>query len=375
MFRLKVNSSIWLLTVAFLAAQGPKVRAQAQDRVLLVQEAGAPARPELLLALRIQLTGAAEVETAAVPDSQSTTARIESASVLAGAENALAVVWTEGPIVTQDGSQEAVLYVVGQQHGRALLEVVRVPGDSGPDMDRTLALKVREIVDALQAARAHAPGAALLTPTGTAQKTSARAAPSPTPAPSPGSSPAPSSPAAEAHWTAAAALGVLASAQAGAAYGQWGAGIGVGPRLNLAANTLRLSGMLGLALYPRTEVQKAGARVGIVEITPSLALHAQSKQGPLWLGARVGGALAFISADGRNAQGTRGVADQQLASLLFGVDAELPLGANLGVSLAVALEAHLRRQRFAVDDKQVADLSRLRPLAMLALTWSGGGAD
>jgi hypothetical protein len=351
MFRLKAKSLASALCTVFVALGPVGARADAAPKVLFAEDSAGPPRTELLLALRIQLTGVAEIEGRSLALPSSTSARIDAASALASAENALAVVWTEGPVQTADGSQEAILYVVGQSHGRALLEVVRVPGNSGPDMDRTLALKVREIIDTLRRAQSSTPRADALVPNLS---------------PAGANEPA-------ARFTAAAALGVLGAAQSGTPLGQWGATLAAGPRLY--GRALRLSGMLGLVLLPRSEVRKADARVGLVEITPSLYAHGQAKVGWLWLGARAGFALAFVTADGSNARGARGVASEELPSMLLGLDAELPLGSDLGLCLGVQLETRLRRQRFAVDERQIADLGRLRPSALLALTWRADGSN
>src|SRR5947207_9628285 len=159
MSRLQVKSLAWLVLAGLMWVSG----ARADDRVLLVEDTPGGAR-RLVSALRIQLTGAAQVAARPAPRARNTPERIRAATALVRVEDALLVVWAEGPIELPDGSSQAILYAVGQREGRALLEVVRVPGGRGPDMDRTLALKVRSMVDDLQRSRRESPSEAMLEP-------------------------------------------------------------------------------------------------------------------------------------------------------------------------------------------------------------------
>jgi hypothetical protein len=322
-------------------------RARADDRVLLLTDSAEP-RPGLLSALRIQLMGACDVASREAPAVPSVAARVAAMTELAERERALLVVRAEGPLALGDGSQEAVLYMVGQRKGRALLEVVRVPGNSGPDLDRTLALKVREAVDELHRSAAGSPSDAML------------------------GLPADASAVMDAHgptrWGGVLGLGVVGGPQSGATFGQWGPQLHVGPAL-LAAR-LRLSMLLVLGWFPSLEARRADASVRVSEVAPELALHAQLRQRGLWLGARTGLALALVHATGRNGAGAQGEAHEQLPSWQLAVDAELPLVDGLSLDFEVGLQTWLRRQRFAVDAMQVLDLGRLRPLARLALVFS-----
>jgi hypothetical protein len=153
------------------------------------------------------------------------------------------------------------------------------------------------------------------------------------------------------------------------ALGQWGVGVSAGPTFELT--DFRLSAELALDVFPALRIERGGARVRYRELQPALLAHAQVREGDLWLGAHTGFALSFADARGERPRVTPGSSDR-LPAWTVGVDATLALGAGLGVSLGVDLQVRMRRQRYAIDGDEVADLGRLRPLARLALTWTTG---
>jgi hypothetical protein len=276
-----------------------------------------------------------------------TPSRIAAGAEISQNEHALLAVWVEGPVPQSDGSSQAVLYLVGQRRGRALLEVVRVPGGAGPDLDRTLALKVRVAVDEIERARAASPGGTMLAPSQPAARDLS------------GSEPA---------WGASLGVGLLGGPQAGAAAGQWGAHLHAGPGLLL--DPMRFSLELALAWFPSVHIERAGDSVQLREIAPGLALHAQLRQGAVWLGLRGGMSVAWVQASGLSRTGLTGRARERLTACEGGIDVELPIASGLGVEFALLAQAWLDRQRFAVSGEQVADLGRFRPLLRLSLTWA-----
>jgi hypothetical protein len=249
-----------------------------------------------------------------------------------------------------DGSQEAVLYAVGQREGRAQLEVVRVPGGRGPDMDRTLALKVRAVVDEMRAQHSGLAEPVSSPAQGEAQPAEAPAAPS------------------EAYWTALLAAGVAAAPLARSDFGQWGAVASAGPAW--MRGPLRLAATVELGWYPGLDLEHAGASVRYRELDAGLAVNAALRVGDVWLGARSGPGIGFVGATGHAASGAPGTRDVRIASWFFGLDAELELGAGFGFSFGCDVQARFRRQRFAINGDEVADLGRVRPFARALLTWT-----
>jgi hypothetical protein len=351
MSRLKGKSSFVVILGGLLWAAG----AHADDRVLLLENVGQPSQA-LSTALGVQLIGVAELQVRGMPEVAVLPARIRAARELGQREDALLVVWAEKSVDLPDGTQEAVLYAVGQREGRALLEVVRVPGGLGPDMDRTLALKVREMVDELHRNQARTPSEAMLQPV--------RPPPPKPTAPSSAQGP---------RFGAELGLGGLA-AVGGPPAGEparWGAAATGGPVM--LDEPLRLSARAELSWLPPVTAQRAGAQVRFGELVPALVLHGQLRQGPLWLGARTGFGLAFVDATGSTSStGLSAHRTVRTALWLVGLELELPVAAGFGLLLGVELRARFRNQRFEVNGNEVVDLGRLRPLVGLALTWTTG---
>jgi hypothetical protein len=281
-------------------------------------------------------------------------ARVEAATQLGQREQALVVVWVEGPVQLSDGTQEAVLYVVGQHEGRALLEVVRVPGGRGPDLDRTLALKVRELVDELLRDRAQ-----------TASQGASTSGPGPGMLDSPHEHTQSSGEALR--WGPELALGALARTQSGAAFGQWGIAAGAGPVLH--SGSLRLAALAELSFLPAVTAERAASSVGFWELVPAIGLRGQLREGRIWLGARTGLALAVVHATGHTPSGASRDATERVAAWLLGLDLELPIAAGVGALLGVELWTKLSHQHFAVNHQEVVDLGRVQPAARFGVCW------
>jgi hypothetical protein len=324
----------------------------------------------LLSALQIQLSGVAVPERLAVPAAPSAAESIERGSQLVRAHGALAAVWVErarapGPVV---------LYVVGEREGRALVEVVRVAGDRGPELDRAIALKVREFVAAVQRGQAARPEAAqLLQP---------EAAPIPQP------SAAPESPAAASEsepppdgarsaedaaetarstptWATLAAVGVRLGSQPALGLGRWGFGVTAGPVLQL--NRLRLAAALAFDVFPSIRVENAGDQVRFWEWAFGAALHAQLRVGAIWLGARAGPQLVGLNAQAQTRGGTPGAAEPTSWSLLTGIDAEIPLTLHVSLATSFQLQTLARRLHLDVNDASLVDVGRVRARIALDL--------
>ncbi len=319
---------------------------------MLLDDAARP-RPGLLASLRIQLAELADVDSRARSAElahASVVSRIHAAEAMAAEQHLLLVVWSDEPMVAADGSQEAVLYAVGQRAGRALLEVVRVPGGEGPDMDRTLAIKVSELVAELASTPTEtSPKARLLAPAST-------------------SAAATEASAGTTFIGAQVSAGALAGSQPGSALGQWGASVAAGPMLESAR--LRSTATLGFIFMPSLGIASAGSSVHFSELSPELTLSLARRIDSVWLGVRSGVAYSFISASGRTAAGASAGAHTRLASWLLGIRAEVPIAASLSLQLGIDLQTRLLHQRFAVNGRDVADLGGLRPLAYLALSWA-----
>jgi hypothetical protein len=355
----------WALTCVLVCA-GTASTYAAEARVLLLESHGPSGG--LFTALQIQLSGVASPERVAVPASPNMAEGIERGSQLVREHGAIAAVWVErgrtpGP---------AVLYVVGEKEGRALVEVVRVPGDRGPELERTIALKVREFVAAIQrgqAARAEA--AQLLQPEPPQPQAagSGQAPASETLEPEQHSEPQPEpgrnedlqeattgAPA----WATALAIGVRLGSQPDLGLGRWGFGLTGGPVLEL--NGLRLAAALHFDAFPSVEVERAGGDlVRFWEWAFGAALHAQVHTGAIWLGGRAGPELVGLDAYGRTGSGREGPRQQPTSwALHAALDAEIPLSHYINLAASLQLQALAQRLKLDVNRHSLVDIGRLR---------------
>jgi hypothetical protein len=340
---LKRKARAWA-TAAFILG-GWTRPVQAEDRVVLLDDPARPS-PGLISALHIQLTGVARLDVRQDIVNTGISARIQAASGLARSDDVLVVTWTEPAVELAGGGREAVLYVVGRKQGRALLEVVRVPGGEGPDVERSLALKLREVIDEVRHNRARATTVDVTL--------------------EPVQSGTPASPAGR--WGEAAAVAAALTPLDGRDSGQWGGRMSGGAALR--AGPFRLSGLLQMGVFPLVEIEREAAVVRFYELAPGLLVRAQFDHRPWWFGLRGGPQLSVVDAEAR-AEGSEGEASEVLASFLVGAEVELTIGGGVGIAAAIDLEGRFTRQFFTVAGERVMDLGRVRPIASIALTWHG----
>jgi hypothetical protein len=115
-------------------------------------------------------------------------------------------------------------------------------------------------------------------------------------------------------------------------------------------------------------VEDANGEVSWSETSVGLALRSALRlSSTLRAGAFASVAIGFANAEGRSPTGVRGEATETLPALSFGLDGELSLTPVLSARVALGLTQRMRRQRFAIDGIDVADLGRLLPTARLSL--------
>ncbi len=329
--------------------QGDVVAAPAPVKVLLIQPENAPIRPGLEPSLRIQLRGAAELEVQKAPWPPDLPARVADATERAQRQGVEWVVWADPPVVDAQSpthDEISVVYLVGRRQGRALIEVVRVPGGEGPDVDRSLALKVRELIGVSDGA-AYALGNA------------------PLPAPTAQASAASTEPSTDAALFLEGGVQLASEGNAGMVL-DFVLATGPGLRGERFAIDVPIELHVGV---PRS-VADARGEVSWSEISVGLSLRAALRLSyALRVGTFAGLTLGFASAEGRSRSGVRGEALETLPALGFGLDAELSLTRLLSARLALGLSQRFKRQRFAIDGEDVADLGRLVPSAQLSFVF------
>jgi hypothetical protein len=328
-------------TAAFLSTFCAQVCAQAgvvpPPRVVLIQPEGEPPRPGLEPALRIQLRGTAEVIAVPRAFASDMPARLAAASALAEEHNADWVLWTDPPQTTAPQSEQAVLYLVGRQNGRALIEVVRVPGGEGPEVDRSLALKVHELIDVREGAAYALGNAEVPEPESERKRVQL--------------------------WLEAGAQGTI-EGDGGAALDVL---VAIGPSVSTPSLMVALPIELAIGL-PR-HIERGGDEVSWTELGATLWLKLGARLGPAVVGGGLGAKLAFTDVEGTTQAGRQGTATELLPSMVASIDGELPLSASLGARLAVGTELRFKRQHFLIEGDDVGNTGRIVPFARLSVVW------
>jgi len=130
-----------------LAAQ----RAWAEPRILIVETRGTPALPTLASQVEMHAARAVTVDVRQAADLDPLTFPDAAAGLVASGA-ATIVVWM-APV-----DRGYLVFAAGGWPGRALIELVRVPSDIGPaEIERTVALKIAGLLDAMLAPRAELP--------------------------------------------------------------------------------------------------------------------------------------------------------------------------------------------------------------------------
>jgi hypothetical protein len=327
-----------------------------ESPVLLLDEPGRAPQDGLLLALRIQLGPGTPVELRGVAEGQARSGRTEAAAALLRAERARAVVWTEVSQGAEPGAATGLTFLVlrpGSAAGPPALDAHRVDGPTGPDLDRTIALKVSEIL-------AQTPASSSLGEGSAAGPTDRNALPG-----GPPSQPAPS-------WQLGllAQVAGLAAPVGGTGFGRWGLALGAGASLRREA--IHFGALAELTWLPPVARQDGGARIEVRELVPGLRLSAQTGLGPLWVGLHTGLAVSLLSAEASSADGRTAEASELSPSWLAGAGVELPLTAALGLAVDLGVQVRLRRQHFAVEKRDLADSGVVRPVARIAIAFRPG---
>lgn len=317
---------------------------QAYDQVVLLQDPSSAGETGLAAALRIQLRGVAELKQRTGPASGSLPARVHDASALAEREDALLVVWVDEEVDGQTavGAREAVLYLVGRHRSRALLDVIRVPAGDGPALERSMALKVREVVDGLLRARQQVEPNPLL------EEPMHSAGP----------------------WVfdmgLHAAVGVAPMSDTRA--GQWAIQAALHTALQRSSHRFELE-VAGL-FAPDAALASSEQHASVRELAPVLSGAYLRDGDGAWLGLRTGLAFGSVRVQGLTLDGRRGSAHELAPAWHILGELRLPLGTSAWIDLRVGLEARLVRRRFTIDGDEAVDLGLLRPSAWLGFGYA-----
>jgi hypothetical protein len=339
------------LTLAALSASAGSL-----PRVVVLPSDQSPVVPAFVEALRIQVVNRAEVVVGPPLRSHSLGDRLPEASRLVGDGHAALAIWIEESSSQEPSVREFVVYAVGKQEHRALIEVARIRADEAPDTMRALALKVGAFIDTVLATKGGAPelgrGLEAERPPG------AEVAPAPLESRS------------RLRFVAeVGAQGAISTSSSGA---QGGLGVAAGARLDRGEQLFELYG--GLGLFGDLHIDGAAGALTVREkrvVGGARALFVPGRLPPrLAFGALVEGGARLLTADGVSPSGGRGSVDRAVPVLAFGGEARLLLGASAALRASLGLEVEATRQTFGIDGVAAADLGRLRPIGAISLIFS-----
>jgi hypothetical protein len=305
-----------------------------------------PPPPPLLEALAIQLAGRARVRPSAAPVAGTFAARTEAATAALSGEGGKIVVWVERTVDPAIG-EVALLHVVGDRAGQALVVVRRVEAGEGLGVYRALALKVAEVLDAIEGE----PETAIV-------RQVAEPAPPKSPAPKPPPPVEPAAPSEGPRFAFVGDVGGWAATGTGTAPAQGGVIFGAGGRLAYGAfrGELAAQGRLTSALDYQDEAGSVHASEGAV----GSALRMAGVWEFLALGAEVGAGGRILSATGETPLGKQGSGQTVLPFVTTIPQAAFRIAGFLEIRVGFGVEIALRRHRFAVNDVPLLDLGTAR---------------
>jgi len=333
------------------------VEAQEHTAVVLVLDAASEVSAELLATVALQLPSV-EVRSRRAPLSGDLALDLPVASMLLREEDAMLGVWIRW---SRPGT--ALLYVVGGPEDIALVRVVEVTGEPGPDLDRALALTIAELLDSILDVHPLAPeesdGLDL-------------AAVAPvllvTPPPSPEAAPAllPEEPVASPHWMLALELGALGSVSLEPGFAS------LAGRFALAAGygegIAKFEVALAFEVAAPVFVSAANTLIDLRGLGPGVEFRALAVLDSTWtLGGNLGVGLRFLELSAEARDGRRTALEVAVATLSLGGELRAAFMPQAEVRLGLGLEVSTERRRFSVDGEIVLDLGLFRPLGALTL--------
>lgn len=279
--------------------------------------------------LQIQLSNSGVVRRGPVLSRGSLAVKLERARNLAAQQQAELVVWIERSRVAKD---ELVLFVVNPRRARSNVELFRIRARFGPDVARTLALKVSDVLDQVIA------GTAVPSET-------VRFSPPPVPPPPP-----------ERRWVGA--IDSRGSLSSGDPSAQLALTVALGRRVRWQ----EVAAGFGAGVTGDLGVERAAivGEVSTREVMPFLYARVLRELGGFWLSAGIEARLRLIRATGITAVGREGsrVVPVPTGALLVGT--EIPLSSSAHLRLNIGAEVATRRRKFAVNGVELVDVGRFR---------------
>jgi len=324
-------------------------------RVLVLSPPAEPPPERFVELLGIQLSGIAEVTLGAALHGDNLPAKVEAAVDLADQSDATLAVWVERGASLEGSKIEFVLHVVGRREGRLMVEVFRLPARDGPALDRTLALKVGEVLDDIltpEATPDTAPPGSIETWVGPVE----REPPPPTV----------TKPSESGGWMIE--VGARGFGGIDAPNASVGAVLAGGAQFPLAG--FDAEAYLALGVDSGADESTDDGAVATNELTGAAGARLLAPVGRVSLGAQLEAGARWVDADGETPFGTTGSERVLVPSVIAALEARLPLRSNFAARAAAGIEYSPTRVALTVNQQPVVDLGRVRAVAQLSLVFS-----
>lgn len=323
---MRVRPAAWLVLLLAHAAS-------AEPRIVLVETRDSPSLPALASQVELHATRRASVQTLAARDADPMTYADRASELVASGEAAI-VVWIAR---VEHG---LLVFAAGRWPGRAMIELIRVDEAIEPaELERTIALKIAGLLDALLAPRATVRDVLEL--------------------PAVGAGPA-------ARWRIEVAGQIAREPHERALDGRTQLSVSrawtLGPWL--------LAPTVSGSWQPSGTIEGRGGRASITELGAALAVEAGRTLGRVQVFVRPRLVLAALLARGESNDGRRGEAT------VLAPYGGLELGARAGISdaawlgIAGGCDLAMIHHEFLVDGETILDLGRARLHVGLSLTVS-----
>jgi hypothetical protein len=341
-----------LLCAIALFSLGPcAAHARAEGKVLLFEVQGL--RSSLCAAMRIQLTDVAEVRCRPETGDAPLASRVARAAALVREEEAAL-----GVLLERDPDPERVrMVLVGAADDQAVLAIERIVDRPEPDVDRSLALKVRDALERLGSTPpALAPRAATMPEATMPMASILASAPPPEPA--------------TRFRTLLEAGGALSIGTDLRGLGLFGAGI------RMARARAYVDGLVAGQVATTLRTRAPEGAVTEDEWGAALSLRGGFSRRRFALGLYGELGALSVRAIGTTTDGSTGSVRRGLFRSALGIEARLALFSGVALRFAPAVELYPVAQRFALDDRVVVELGRARlslPLTLLVAIEPQGG--
>jgi len=288
--------------------------------------------------LRIQLVNSGVVRAGPVLSRGGLADKLKRASNLAAQQQAQLVVWIEPR--SGGGGSEYVLFVVNPKKGASNVELFRIRARPGPDLDRTLALKVSDVLDQVIAGKAVPSSVWVMEPPPLYEAPPRH------------------------RWTVVATG--HATLGTGEPSAQGALAVGAGRQIDWQRYALNYGGVIaGDFGVSRVAVE---GEVSTRELVPGAFASLMRRLGDTSVGLSVGARLRLVQAKGRTMNNNTGDRVVAVPTFAAGMEVRVGLSNHLQLRFVVGGDLATRRRKFAVNDEELVDLGLFRGEVQIGLS-------